>query len=213
MSAPAHQASPAVAHDPAHVAADQRPRASHEASSEVDLLAGLWQEAMFARLPPDAPPELKDYVRDVENPRRVYAIYRASRRHDFQLLIERYVTQLRNGCGVPKCTTATCFTCRKRLAGKAPIRRYNPASARTLAVYLASQDNPEKGICPYLKPDYRSFAVATFGTVAFKMLEWLTPQGIEAMTAKISELGGLGRPPFAVFSSEQLLERFIALKV
>lgn len=38
--------------------------------------------------------------------------------------------------------------------------------------------------------DYRSFAVATFGTVAYKMLEWLTPQAIDAMTNKISELGG-----------------------
>lgn len=38
--------------------------------------------------------------------------------------------------------------------------------------------------------DYRSFAVATFGTVAYKMLEWLTPQAIDAMTKKISDLGG-----------------------
>lgn len=202
--------------------------------------------------------------------------------------INRYIFQLRNGCGSPNCSTATCFTCRKRLAGKAPIRRYNPTSARTLAVYLASQDGPEAGLCPYLgsssreappavnslifstrpspsqhgarrpsdiqttprrkpsvgaasKPplspttrsrsssldkqrlnnqsnetkndeattrpgplpasnicvsekavpkDYRSFAVATFGTVAYKMLEWLTPQAIDAMTKKVTELSG-----------------------
>lgn len=41
----------------------------------------------------------------------------------------------------------------------------------------------------HVAKDYRSFAVATFGTVAFKMLEWLTPQGMEAMSDKISELG------------------------
>lgn len=56
----------------------------------LDLEAGLWQEAPFPRLPDDAPPELQDHLQDVENPRRVWAIYRASRRHDFQLLVERY---------------------------------------------------------------------------------------------------------------------------
>lgn len=64
-----------------------------ETSSDLDLLAGLWQEAPFARLPPDAPTELDAYVQDIENPSRVYAIHRASRRNDFQLLVERYVRQ------------------------------------------------------------------------------------------------------------------------
>lgn len=195
----------------------------------------------------------------------------------------RYVTQLRDGCNSDYCTTSTCFTCRKRIAGRAPIRRYNTTSARTLATYLASLDNPENGLCPRLKPskappaslnslvfaprykpnardermpgttkgdsggsrgsaskdrgsngsskpqtparsrsgsrpgarkedtepqlrnlesgttldknefsisekpiskDYRSFAANMFGTVAFKMLEWLTPSGIEEMTRR-----------------------------
>ncbi|RFU81091.1 hect domain-containing [Trichoderma arundinaceum] len=289
MSAPAQKTSSARGHEPGHAAEAHRLRGPSDANGELDLLAGLWQVAPFARLPADAPTELRDYVQDVENPRRVYAIHRASRRHDFQHLVDKYIYQLRTGCGASNCATATCFTCRKRLAGKAPVRRYNPTSARTLAVYLASQDNPEAGLCPYLgsprevppavnslifstrpapsqhsnrrpsdiqtaprrkpslgvaaKPplsptatttrsrsssldkerlgsqpnetknddavtrpgplpashisvsekavpkDYRSFAVATFGTVAFKMLEWLTPQAIEAMTEKISELG------------------------
>ncbi|UKZ57358.1 hypothetical protein TrVGV298_011211 [Trichoderma virens] len=287
MSAPHKTSSSARGLEPGH-AAEARLRGPSEADGELDLLAGLWQVAPFARLPADAPVELNDYVQHVENPRRVYAIHRASRRHDFQHLVDKYISQLRTGCGASNCSTATCFTCRKRLAGKAPIRRYNPTSARTLAVYLASQDNPEAGLCPHLgspreippafnslifstrpspsqhstrrppdiqtaprrKPstgtatkspvsptttrsrspsldkqhldnqpsetkngdastrpgqlpashisvsekatqkDYRSFAVATFGTVAFKMLEWLTPQAIEAMTEKFSELGG-----------------------
>ncbi|KJZ73774.1 hypothetical protein HIM_06892 [Hirsutella minnesotensis 3608] len=267
-------------------------RHRREALDLSDLLAGLWQEAPFARLPDDAPSELQDLVQDIENPRRVYAIHKATRRHDFQLLVDRYVFQLRNGCGSPQCTTSTCFTCRKRLAGKAPIRRYTPTSARTLAVYLASQDSPEKGLCPHLcrsrdppaatntlifsarfaappwldhkplgntsypgkgkpKPDsrpvnvpasnrhgtssrpstrrnvpvadksrhrshavatepptasspkltvhersvskdYRSFAAATFGTVAFKMLEWLTPQGIELMSKELRDVAQPG---------------------
>ena len=240
--------------------------ASPDARSQnlPDLMAGLWQEAPFARLPDDAPPELHDLVHDIDNPRRVYAIHRATRRHDFQLLVERYIHQLRNGCGSPHCTTATCFTCRVRLAGKSPIRRYSPTSARTLAVYLASQNEPDRGICPYLgrpddppqvvnnlifsarkpsltdgsplknaggsrdtrkdaqhrpksprrqhsgdgarrkaadshghakvqvteKPvnrDYRSFAATTFSTVAFKMLEWLTPHGVESISAKAAD--------------------------
>ena len=64
--------------------------ASLEVSGDPDLLAGLWQEAPFARLPIDAPAELDEHVQDIENPSRVYAVHRASRRHGFQLLVERY---------------------------------------------------------------------------------------------------------------------------
>ncbi|KAI1826724.1 hypothetical protein F4861DRAFT_495990 [Xylaria intraflava] len=245
---------------------------------EDDVLAALWETAPFPRLPFDAPPEIKDSVVNVENPKRVYTVHRASRRHTVQVLIDRFVCQLRNGCGNSACSTSTCFTFRKRLAGKSPIRRYNPNSARTLAVYLASQDNPESWLCPYVEPsgkpsdaiaplnfapkhastkervkarlsptkshdasfestqmrqapahnsqdssqaqkgdshtvlraakstpstsssgstgmqiierpigkkDYRSFAAAVFGTVAFKMLEWLAPNNIEALSNNI----------------------------
>ncbi|KAG6035014.1 hypothetical protein E4U41_006280 [Claviceps citrina] len=296
---------------PAHVAADRGAVGSiqaqtHDAENNgsldslkhvLDLAAGLWQEASFARLPDDAPPELYKYVQDLENPLRVYAVHRAIRRHDFQSLVDRYIYQLRIGCGSMFCTTPTCFSCRKRLVGKAPIRRYSPTSARTLAVCLASQNQPDKGICPHLrrshdpppaahnlifstqlsrtqssvdssssrsgrlprsrkssinienqsthasptrrcqfslvdyseannngevpagkdiKPDtgehcrsrrtkkdamppvvkiaekpvcrdHRSFAATMFGTVAFKMLEWLTPQGLQAISNQYSD--------------------------
>ncbi|KAI1454421.1 hypothetical protein F4805DRAFT_439533 [Annulohypoxylon moriforme] len=255
---------------------------------EDDVLAALWEHVPFPRLPPDAPPEIKDLVVNVENPKRVYAIYRASRRHDLQLLVEKFIVQLRYGCGFGACTTPSCFSCRKRLAGKTPIRRYNPTSARTLAVFLASQDDADSRLCPHLnspagpsdatkslifgpryttssndkvnpafnspgsvtKPakgapgrvaskrvratspsnpptvqairrrsdqnyskeatdtiraeasspiptqeiditeksvskDYRSFAANVFGTVAFRMLEWLTPNNMEAMSEKV----------------------------
>ncbi|ERT01941.1 hypothetical protein HMPREF1624_00236 [Sporothrix schenckii ATCC 58251] len=115
------------------------------------LLAGLWEEAPFARLPWDAPAELRELVDEVENPRRVYAVHKASRRHNFQLLIQLYIVQLRDGCGTATCGNATCLSFRKRLAGKAPLRRYNTTSARTLAIHLATQDNPEAGLCPTLK--------------------------------------------------------------
>lgn len=244
---------------------------------ETDLLAGLWETAPFARLPRDAPSELKDLVEEVENPKRVYAVHRASRRHGFQQLVEKLIVQLREGCGSHYCTTPTCFSFRKRSVGRVPIRRYNVTSARVLAVYIASQDNPDNYLCPalqapklppaaidslvfYRKPDirhtegrvrpsgkgrrnnhtpdspaksrsvkvsakvhlragvletdsdrcksiplsgmddikrsksprfmvaerhtnkdYRSFAANMFGTVAFKMLEWLTPNALGDM--------------------------------
>ncbi|KAI0839880.1 hypothetical protein F5Y06DRAFT_264931 [Hypoxylon sp. FL0890] len=264
-------------------------------SLEDDILAALWEQVPFPRLPADAPSEIKDLVVDVENPKRVYAIHHAFRRHDLQLLVEKFIVQLRYGCGFSACTTPSCFTCRKRLAGKAPIRRYNPTSARTLAVFLASQDDADSRLCPHLHPpagssdavkplifgpryatrsndttnpsyagpgakikpakggtgrvaskrgqikiagnssptrtsrrknsqdhsshpdgglakneasssagsprgiqiteksiskDYRSFAANVFGTVAFKMLEWLTPNNMEAMSEKVAAVDG-----------------------
>lgn len=257
--------------DPGHVT-----RHTHH-DVETDLLAGLWETAPFARLPWDAPSELKDLVEDIENPKRVYAIHRASRRHGFQQLVEKFIVQLREGCGSNYCNTPSCFSFRKRSVGRVPIRRYNVTSARVLAVYMASQDNPENTLCPalrapklppaaidslvfYRKPglhhgdgrarssgknrrhthaqessaksrpvrvsakihlragasetdndkdrptsssgvddiprpksprfdvterhtgkDYRSFAANMFGTVAFKMLEWLTPNALGDM--------------------------------
>ncbi|VBB80247.1 Putative ubiquitin-protein ligase E3A [Podospora comata] len=245
---------------------------SYSSTDDLDVLAGLWEEAPFARLPCDAPSELKDLVEDIDNPKRVYAVHKASRRHNFQQIVQRYIVQLREGCGVEHCVTPTCFTCRKRAAGQAPTKRYNTTSARTLATYLASQDNPENDLCPNLrtpkappaalnsllfvpkqrlhtdrvtgtspKPqlnnsrpvssrtngyngrpstgdarekgrsmniakdvespkqkwqpgfevveepvskDHRSFAANVFGTVAFKMLEWLTPAALEDMTQR-----------------------------
>jgi hypothetical protein len=62
----------------------------------------------------------------------------------------RFIIQIRYGCQSERCTTATCYTCRKRMAGPRPLRRYNATSARNLACYLASQDNPTKSLCQYL---------------------------------------------------------------
>ncbi|KAH7312151.1 hypothetical protein B0I35DRAFT_356108 [Stachybotrys elegans] len=131
-------------------------------SAEVDkLLAGLWQEAPFPRLPADAPRQLFEHVKNIEDPRHVYAVHRATRRHDFQTLVDKYMVQLRIGCEDPSCITPTCFTCRRRLARKAPIRRYNMTSARTLAVFLASQDNPERGLCPSIRRSRMSHNAAS----------------------------------------------------
>lgn len=42
--------------------------------------------------------------------------------------------------------------------------------------------------------DYRSFAANVFGTVAFKMLEWLTPNNMQAMAEKVEAV----RDPFSI---------------
>lgn len=52
----------------------------------------------------------------------------------------------------------------------------------TSAPRLSMHDRPTS-------KDYRSFAAATFGTVAFKMLEWLTPQGLDYMSRELFEVG------------------------
>ncbi len=57
---------------------------------DVELFSALWAAAPnFSQLPADSPPEVKKVTIDVEDPRRVYTIYRASRRHSFQILVER----------------------------------------------------------------------------------------------------------------------------
>lgn len=59
---------------------------------DADLFSALWAAApSFPQLPPDAPPELRSLTFEVRDPKSVYAIYRASRRHNFQLLVERYI--------------------------------------------------------------------------------------------------------------------------
>jgi hypothetical protein len=179
---------------------------------------------------------------------------------------------------VKTCHTTTCFSCRKRVAAGAPVRRYNATSARTLAIYLASQDNPELGLChnpsadrlippaPTRKPrkghgstekgvhgsvlstgrknsdvekptarihessqttpasrpsvtdknndtatqpsiskeeeapaislleeptttDHRSFVQNVFGTIAFKMVEWLAPKNLEVISRPVAREG------------------------
>jgi hypothetical protein len=63
-----------------------------ESASDAEMYAALWAAAPFPRLPDDAPAELKAFTIDVDDPKRVYAIHRASRRHHFQLLVERSVS-------------------------------------------------------------------------------------------------------------------------
>ncbi|KAF5719190.1 hypothetical protein FGLOB1_1351 [Fusarium globosum] len=163
-----------------------RPRDnSIELTADLDLLAGLWQEAPFARLPPDAPPDLMAYVQNVENPARVYAIHQASRRHGFQLLVERPRALSLSSQGVPACPTDDPSD------PISPIRHASkPAAAYT--PHLSDRDcdlvSQIRVIEAPMSKDHRSFAANLFGTVTFKMLEWLTPRSVAAMATKISNL-------------------------
>lgn len=59
--------------------------------NDVDVYGALWTAAPFPRLPIDAPNEVKNLTIDIDDPKRVYAIHRASRRHNFNILVERLV--------------------------------------------------------------------------------------------------------------------------
>jgi hypothetical protein len=61
----------------------------HVSVGDAEVYAALWAAAPFPRLPNDAPNELKKLTIDVDDPKRVYAIHRASRRHHFHILVER----------------------------------------------------------------------------------------------------------------------------
>ncbi|KAF4959970.1 hypothetical protein FGADI_1244 [Fusarium gaditjirri] len=221
---------------------------SIELTADLDLLAGLWQEAPFARLPPDAPSELKAYVQNVENPARVYAIHQASRRHGFQLLVERtlaiYLASqddpqkglcpfLRKSREPPAAFGNLIFSTRSPSPSHPDHNRATVATSpsalkerlsRPRAPSSSSQDalasptndpsdpispiqnssRPVSACTPHLKDrelvsqirvieapmskDHRSFAAHLFGTVTFKMLEWLTPRSVAAMKAKINNL-------------------------
>lgn len=51
-----------------------------------------------------------------------------------------------------------------------------------------SMGNDVVAIERHARVDHRSFTAATFGTVAFKMMEWLTPRSLHAMSREISQL-------------------------
>lgn len=58
--------------------------------SDAGIYAALWATAPFSRLPEDAPEGLRRVTVEIDDPKRIYGIYKARRRHNFQLLVERY---------------------------------------------------------------------------------------------------------------------------
>ncbi|CAG8152356.1 unnamed protein product [Penicillium nalgiovense] len=99
-----------------------------------------------SKLPPNAPDALAQNTIEVSDPSKVLPQYRDDRRRKFNGLVRRYKAQLLHGCDDPGCRTSTCASHRRRLS-EGPYRRYTELSARTLACYLASLDDPETGLC------------------------------------------------------------------
>jgi hypothetical protein len=62
-----------------------------DSTSEAEVYTALWSAASFPRLPADAPNELRKLTIEVDDPKRVYVIHRASRRHHLQNLVEKFV--------------------------------------------------------------------------------------------------------------------------
>jgi hypothetical protein len=86
-----------------------------------------------------------------------------------RLLAASYLSQILYGCKSAYCTTPTCLSCNKRNVPR-PYRPPTQLTARALAHFLASQDNPRRGLCPHeLKVAPRAFE--------FEHVDDIDPQG------------------------------------
>lgn len=77
------------------------PLEGRSSSPDDDILAALKAAASIPRLPRDAPEELRSLTIDINDPKRVYVLHHANRRHNFQLLVERYVARLPDSRSLP----------------------------------------------------------------------------------------------------------------
>ncbi|KZF21159.1 hypothetical protein L228DRAFT_240036 [Xylona heveae TC161] len=112
----------------------------------------------YATLPSNAPDILVKNTIYVRDRRRLWGVQQEERNTRFHLLVRRYINQLLYGCQNPACTTPTCLSCRRRIT-EAPLRKLTPVSARTVACYLATQEDPEKDLCPHqpvIPPDFET---------------------------------------------------------
>ncbi|KAJ5619835.1 hypothetical protein N7510_003819 [Penicillium lagena] len=98
------------------------------------------------KLPPNAPEVVAQNTIELSDSSCVLPWYRDERRRRFNVLVRKYKQQLLHGCRDPGCRTPTCASYRRRVS-EGPYRRYTELSARTLACYLASQDDAESGLC------------------------------------------------------------------
>ncbi|KAJ6152010.1 hypothetical protein N7497_006329 [Penicillium chrysogenum] len=123
-----------------------RPRGGSIDDPGIARSPGGRTDSYRSKLPPNAPDALTQNTIEVSDPSKVLPQYRDDRRRKFNGLVRRYKAQLLHGCDDPGCRTSTCASHRRRLS-EGPYRRYTELSARTLACYLASLDDPETGLC------------------------------------------------------------------
>ncbi|CAO2655590.1 Nn.00g043930.m01.CDS01 [Neocucurbitaria sp. VM-36] len=87
-------------------------------------------------------------VVDVQDPNRVLECSQLGRQLRFQQLVRQYLSQILHGCKSTCCDTPTCLSSNNRNPSK-PHRPPSQLTARALAHYLASQDNPHRALCPH----------------------------------------------------------------
>ncbi|KAF1845100.1 ubiquitin-protein ligase E3A [Cucurbitaria berberidis CBS 394.84] len=128
----------------------QHPRhASRSCSSSTSSSASTDGEGSRrrARSSPGLAHRLSNVI-DLREPSRIVECSQIERQLRFQHLVRQYLSQILYGCKSAYCDTPTCFSCNKRNASK-PYRPPTQLTARTLAHYLASQNNPIRGLCPH----------------------------------------------------------------
>ena len=82
-----------------------------------------------------------------------------------QQIVQLYVAQLTEGCGVWSCENKVCDTGRRNTEPpQRPIRRYSPRSARTIALAIASGPAPRKHLCSNLHHDEQQSREPSFTT-------------------------------------------------
>ncbi|GAM34384.1 hypothetical protein TCE0_015r01932 [Talaromyces pinophilus] len=99
-----------------------------------------------SKLPSHSPDIIIKHTISVDDPAHILIQHKEERCRHFNTLVRRYKHQILYGCENPNCRTPTCLNYQRRVS-EGPFRPYTELSARTLACYLASQDNPEKALC------------------------------------------------------------------
>ncbi|KAF2193332.1 hypothetical protein K469DRAFT_788750 [Zopfia rhizophila CBS 207.26] len=92
--------------------------------------------------------DILNTVIDVEDPDKLMECSQIQRQLRFQYIVRRYISQILHGCRNQYCTTPTCLSCKKRITSK-PCRAPTQLTARALAHFLASQDDPYADLCPH----------------------------------------------------------------
>ncbi|KAI1513750.1 HECT-domain containing protein [Pyrenophora tritici-repentis] len=85
-------------------------------------------------------------VIEVHDTNRILECSQIEKQQRFQHLVRQYLSQILHGCTSAHCDTPTCLSSHQRNASK-PYRPPTHLTATSLAHYLASQDNPNRGLC------------------------------------------------------------------
>ncbi len=138
------------------MAGGSAPYRTHEAPTSPTMAHTqevLTNDTIYLRDPRIAWPnrsfERRKIFQNIQNQYVYCEILRQSLRSNI-IVGARYYRQILYGCTNPRCETPSCLSRQKRIS-KGPFRPYTVLSARALATHLASQDHPERGLCPYEK--------------------------------------------------------------